>query len=199
MFRFLEKIGKLHHLEYRDVTMAYCRYGTDYKKPTVFRCFGGWTPKALAKGCVSKNGLFSCGRASHRELGGGRTTSEAAAYPPRLCAEYAAELSKLEHSWSALDRVQLSETGKVRRHIDRGETARSNKEIKEAEDKNCLAGARSAAEVIDNWPEYSKVMRPIATLLETLRASDPELQGLVKCFWVITGEVPTIFGSDFDC
>ena len=104
-------------------------------------------------------------------------TAPAAAYPPALCASYAAIVHKLNVATSARERVKIVTRGKVRRHIDRGETRESKREKREEEDDQSWAGARNAAEIIAKWPRYSQVMAPVRDKLIDIIRATPALQG----------------------
>ena len=120
MWRYLETRHGLPG-NWKDVLFHHCRFGSAWKKPTILRCWGPWWPKALNKICLRREGVLSCGNDQHTELGfGGASTAAAAAYPARWCAEYAAALVKWQMSISAKDRVILTGSGKVKRHVDRG-------------------------------------------------------------------------------
>ena len=100
-----------------------CMYGTPYKKPTTLWCFGGFPGHTLGKSCHAGPSGNTCGRAVHQTLEfGGMPTAPAAAYPTAFCASYAAIIHKMDKATSARERVKIITKGKVRKHIDRGET-----------------------------------------------------------------------------
>ena len=101
----------------------------------------------------------------------------AAAYPSAFCASYAAIVHKLNKATSARERVKIITNGKVRRHVDRGETRESKRERREDEDDQSWAGARNAAEVITRWPKYQQVMAPVRDELIMIANATPGLQG----------------------
>ena len=83
------------------------------------------------------------------ELGFGKgDTAKAAAYSPALCAAYAAGLAKhvldsTVEADSSRKRLRVTSSGRVRRHVDRGEVEQSVKEARAAEDAVCRAGVQT--------------------------------------------------------
>ena len=101
-----------------------------YKKPTRLWCFGGFSASSLAKLCYRTGAGFSCGRATHEILEfGGLPTAPAASYPDAYCAAHAALVYKASLNLSARDRVEVTTSGRLKRHIDRGETPVSAREV----------------------------------------------------------------------
>ena len=166
LWPFLEQTQILAKLDVQETIFHQCRFGAPYKKPTRLWCFGGFSAASLGKVCVWAGSKFSCGRTAHATLEfGGLPTAPAAAYPDAYCAAHAAAVHKATLSLSARDRVEVITSGRVKRHADRGETAASAREVRDAEDAASFAGARNAAEVIARWPLYAEVMRPIREVL----------------------------------
>ena len=138
MLKFWEHENLLEGLEMSSATLHQCRYGRPFKKPTVFHQFGGLQLGTLSRTCGS--GAGSCGREVHVQLGlGHEPTHRAAEYPPGLVAAYAAGLRKVIvdraiKEDTSRDRLALAQKGKVKRHIDRGETAESKRERRARED-----------------------------------------------------------------
>ena len=77
---------------YRDLRLSYCRFGAVWRKHTRIRFWGAY-PSELALRCVTTSSGSTCGLppgASHEVLEfGGRSTSDAAAYPAQLCTAWA--------------------------------------------------------------------------------------------------------------
>ena len=75
-----------------DVEFDTCRFGAPYKKSTRLRCWN-WRPSKLANKCTKEDDTYTCGvkvSEDHAVLGfEGLPTSEAAAYVPKLCREWA--------------------------------------------------------------------------------------------------------------
>ena len=145
MMPYLDTLGALDQVERRTTVLDQCRFGRPYRKPTAFYTFGGLTLPSLDRRCTPKD---SCGRAQHVELGFGKaSTQEAATYPPQLCSAYAADLKKawikISLAETARDRVVTLDSGHVKRHVDRGTTSLSAREVRDAEDLESKAGCRS--------------------------------------------------------
>ena len=180
--QYLSNIGALRGIPKQETLVHYCRFGASYRKPTIFYSFGSFRPRSLAKTCTKgtrRRRETSCGRLVHTTLGfDGLPTAGAAAYPPQLCAAYASDLLGFERSLSAPMRAVCKSSGKVRRHIDRGASRQSAREVKAAEDDKSTAGARNTFDVISAWPSYQSAMLPVrSSLLEAIR-SHPDLQGI---------------------
>ena len=120
LWPYLEQTQILAHLHIDEVVFHQCRYGTPYKKPTRLWCFGGFSASSLAKLCYRTGAGFSCGRATHEILEfGGLPTAPAASYPDAYCAAHAALVYKASLNLSARDRVEVTTSGRLKRHIDR--------------------------------------------------------------------------------
>ena len=90
MLPYLDQEGLLE--EHDQVLLHQCRFGSPYRKPTVFLTFGGLELSSLAQTCTKEQ---SCGRNFHTQLGfGDGSTSRAAAYPEGLFAAYAGAMHK---------------------------------------------------------------------------------------------------------
>ena len=161
MFPYLEHMQAFGELAFEDIILHQCRYGRPWKKPTIFRVFGDFRPKALGKLCKfdKTSGLHTCGWDHHEELGFGKVpTHVAAEYPTALCATYAGDAYRWATTHSAIDRVVYFQHGKVRRHLDRGDTAASLKEVKAKEDEASTSGARNPHMLMELWPSLVCVM-----------------------------------------
>ena len=126
-----------------QVLLHQCRFGRPYRKPTVFLTFGDLDLSALAKTCSSAT---PCGRPFHTTLGFGESsTSLAAAYPTGLCAAYAGALFNQltfddDQDNDALDRLEITANGVVRRHVDRGAVEPSQRVVRARADAASRAG-----------------------------------------------------------
>ena len=142
MFPFLDGEGALDQIERSAVILHQCRFGAPYRKPTTFWLFGGLQLPSLDRRCTVDD---SCGREFHVQLGFGHHSTQAAAeYPRQLCAAYAADLHKDVQrrtlAETAVARAVAVDKGRVRRHIDRGETTKSARELRDEEDAQSRAG-----------------------------------------------------------
>ena len=174
MFSFLEHEGFLD-MPFRDIVLHQCRFGRSYKKPTTFRCFGAFCPKQIELTCKwhKEKATNTCGLSAHERLEfGGCLTRASQAYPDALCFAYAASLAEYRTSFSAQDRVSLHAEGKVKRHTDRGDSQRSEKERRQEEDRMCKAGARNAFDIMSAQPTYCKhMMEILADINDTVEAN----------------------------
>ena len=150
-----------------------------FQKPTSFLVFGGLELEGLAKRCSG----MSCGNKVHVRLGfGASSTAAAAEYPPGLAAAYAGAVAN--HLWksdqeaTAIERLSISTSGVLVRHMDRGATDRSARQLKAAEDDASRAGARNPFQVLEKWPAYVEALDPVRKLLTKAVRSDKEFQGL---------------------
>ena len=84
------------------------------------------------------------------------------------------------HELSALEKVKLVSTGKVRRHKDRGEDEPSLTEKRAAEDSASRAGARNPAQLMNDWPEYPAALAPVRRALLEAWEADAELRELAS-------------------
>ena len=87
------------------------------------------------------------------ELGFGHaSTAKADSYPRQLCSAYAAcifrDVQERVLAESARDRVVAIDQGRVKRHVDRGITAKSSREGRDAEDVASRAGARESGMIV---------------------------------------------------
>ena len=141
---------------------------------------------------------MSCGRSLHVELGFGKgDTSTTAAYSPALCAAYAAGLAKAVldcqvDADSSRKRLRVTTDGKVRRHVDRGATELSRKEVRAAEDAACWAGARNCFDVVSRWPELLSAMKPVGDVLRLVRADKKAVPDVGQRVWGRTDEEASI-------
>ena len=169
---------------WRDLVLDQCRFGVSYRKPTVLRCWG-WYPSELARRCSKGVVRWTCGNQEHTRLEfGGSSTTEAAAYPPELCREWAAAVA--EHlatrtaDSSARDRAVPQETGRVRRHSARGIDPDSQREAKALEDEAAWAGTRNAWRLQRVWPQLWTGLAAVSDLLYRAVRPTPALQNFTS-------------------
>ena len=176
-------------LPFVDATFSACMFGTCSQKNTRLRCWN-WSPTSLlGQRCSLKGDLFSCGRPraeGHVVLEfGSASTADAAAYSPDLCRAWASDVRShfetVTDTVVARDSVRLASSGVVRRHVLRGETDDSAKEVKAAEDLACTAGCRNPAALADSWPELWTTMALIREVLCRAWTFSPDLRGLSGC------------------
>ena len=139
MLPYLDEVEALS-VDRSAVLLHQCRFGKPYKKPTVFWLFNGLRLPSLDRRCTSRT---PCGRTEHVTLGFGQaSTRDAAAYSDKFCRAYALDLLRYTSSAeSAVDRARIHADGKVVRHIDRGATACSRRELRDIEDAAARAGS----------------------------------------------------------
>ena len=116
---------------------------------------------------------------------GGASTRDAASYWPGLCKAWANGLLTLfdsDTSAKDLAAVKLVQSGPVKRHIMRGETADSSRTIREREDAACTAGMRNPAELREGWPDLWTGMEPIADFLWGCLKENPDLRDIPGAF-----------------
>ena len=138
-------------VQWEDVELDTCRFGAPYKKSTRLRCWN-WKPTKLAKKCTKEGDTYTCGvqvSKGHAVLGfEGLPTSQAAAYVPGLCREWALAMADVTSTDAAagepLAQVKLVNEGKVKRHRTRGVDPQDAREVREQEDKDCKAGMRNS-------------------------------------------------------
>ena len=172
-----------------DVVYSCCMFGAPYQKHTRLRCWN-WHPASLVNHkCTSVGEVFSCGRTfadPHVALEfGSLSTADAAAYVPELCQAWAQDVRsyfvKTPDCVDAQRAIAAVASGPVRRHVFRGATDESAKEIKKAEDQKSTAGCRNPAWLRDGWPSLWDTMAPIRSVLLRARTASSDLRGLVGC------------------
>ena len=141
MLPYLDGEGLLD--EHDEVVLYQYRYGRSHKKPTFVLAFGGLDLKSLGKVCRN----MECCNKAHVRLGfGSASTAAAAEYSLGLAAAYAGAVAKLYSTGpdpdTAIERLTVSTTGVLVRHVDRGLTLASAKTRREAEDGASRAGLR---------------------------------------------------------
>ena len=67
------------------------------------------------------------------------------------------------------------------RHVLRGHTETSARELRRVEDSRCTAGCRNPAELESQWPELWKVMADVRALLSEAHGLSADLRGLSAC------------------
>jgi hypothetical protein len=160
-------------LPYRDVVYSPCALGGSLRKPTRVRCWG-WYPARLQAACNVLGDSFTCGRLRsdpHPALGfGGLSTAAAASYEPSVCKLWADEIRKFfdgtPSDASAGAQVLLVGSGKVRRHLLRGNDAPSKKELRKSDDESSRAGMRNPALLEATWPSLWKQMAKVPSCSE---------------------------------
>ena len=111
--------------------------------------YGGFHLHTLLRTCGLGGGT-TCGRSAHVELGfGSHATYKAAEYSAALVSAYAAGLKNVVLDRAVLEdtsrsRLKLSGGGRVKRHLDRGETSESKRERRAEEDVSSYAGSVAA-------------------------------------------------------
>ena len=151
-----------------------------------------WRPP-LDKTCAVDGNAYTCGR----ECASGHAAFESfsldrpAAHPAKVAEVLALALVKqggVDNTTTAvLAATRLSRDGKVRRHLLRGQTEASSRELREQEDKESRAGMRNAADLVKCWPKLWKAMRPVAQCIRSFLRSTPSLTDLAMA----CGDEPT--------
>ena len=166
---------------YSDRVFSQCMYGTPYRKDTRLRVWGAGF-HGMDRRCSSDGHHFACGRPvteEHEKLGfGGASTSAAAAYPPGVCREWAQAVANLASAPTAAHRVVTTDTGPVRRHVDRGLEAESGAERRKREDHACRAGMRNPFTVVEQWPRLAQAMDPVYRTLRDFLKRNPRARDL---------------------
>ena len=159
-----------------------------YKKRTTWRTLGG-KAKELAKVCRLVNCRYTCGISydqGHARLGfGGTPTQAAAAYPEGLCEAYAKFARRVRSEATplheAMEAVTLASDGVVHKHVARGPSTESSRELRRKEDEAATAGMRNPSSVLQRWPALVDCMSPIRDVLASWRSAHAALRGLTTC------------------
>ena len=175
-------------LPFDDVVFSPCMFGSNIRKPTRVRCWN-WNPVGLAKKCVLKNGVFTCGRTRDDPRValefGSRSTASAAAYEEGVCQAWAAEVAKtartIHTDSGAVKTANVTSDGRVYRHLWRGTDHMGTKELRDMEDVDSMGGMRNPHDLEAKWPSLWNTMADIRRLLLQMRYHFPELQGLLAC------------------
>ena len=113
------------------------------------------------------------------------STRDAAAYVPGLCEAWSSDIlayfTTTPGYADARKAVKTTDTGRVHRHLFRGDTDPSEKERREVENDASTAGCRNPAYLRRSWPELWQTMEPVKELLLHARRFSPDLQNLVEC------------------
>ena len=102
--------------------------------------------KSVGEACRN----MECENKFHVRLGfGSASTAAAAEYPASLAAAYVGAVAKFYNTGpdpeTAIDRLSISTTGVLTRHVDRGTTLASAKSRRETEDGASRAGLRTSS------------------------------------------------------
>ena len=157
--------------EWSEAEWLPCAFGASHSSSKLSRAWGGLDLSRLAcSSCPSwRSGEHQRTSGAHR----------LATYIPRGWQASFANLVGIHlRRASGHGRVRLVDSGRVRRHRDRGADEPSVKEQRDVEDLASRAGVRNPAHLLESWPEYVEAMRPVRAALLSAWASIPELRGL---------------------
>ena len=169
---------------YEDAVFSPCLYGATYQKTTRLRCWN-WIPEKLTTACSLKGDVFTCGRTQaegHEVLEfTGKKTHTAAEYAPGVCKVWAEAISAATSTdvnpEVALETIELSSTGRVKRHCSRGAEEDSRKAVREREDQESRAGMRNPSDLEEGWPRLWSCMERVRGHLEESRQNILNYEG----------------------
>ena len=151
-----------------DVDLTECMFGSPTRAARRIRSFGAAPFSALSKVCSRRSSGWSCGQPLHAQtdvclLDSFRTP------PAQLLKRWAGAIAKWALTDTSRRRITAIDSGRVRRHVDRGESPESRKARRRREDEESTAGARNPSRVVAGMPGLlATASRIRAALLRSL-------------------------------
>ena len=187
----LKEFEALLALGWTDVIFDVCMHGAEYKKGTRLRCSPGWVPLLAAK-CVwlEDRQQYSCGHTAstgkhpHVVLSEGMPTHQAAEYCDGLVEAWALQIVDRADSLTLRTVEALgNQPLKVCRDSFSGATMESQRERREAENRQCAAGLRNPSHFVTKSGDLINCMQKISEALLKFMVDQPnvELLTLHKC------------------
>ena len=152
-----------------DIDYCRCMFGDTIRGATRIRTYGDLSLSPLALVCRRLPTGLLCGSAAHAPLGYAEA-QRPTDLPDKFCKRFAGLIAKWALAPTGRDRVQVTSSGRVARHRDRGESPASRRERHASEDAASTAGARNPAQVVAAMPRMIKAMARVRRAL--LRAMD---------------------------
>ena len=121
-----------------DCDLTACLFGSPSRGPLRLRIYGSFLLAPLARVCQRTGTSWACGNRFHAPSGFATFPSHPT-YPAELVKRFTCLLAQWALTTTSRRRVTLKGQGRVRRHVDRGESPQAHRERQDDEDRaqNC--------------------------------------------------------------